>query len=56
MTVLCQKITIFNQFPDPATKAASKPASEGKHGQLFTIRSNVGQGFYLTADDLPDGH
>ena len=42
-------------IPTPEAKAAPKPASKGKHLQLFKMRRKVGKGFYSTAADAPDG-
>ena len=42
-------------IPEPETKHASKPASKGKHVQLFEMRCKVAKGFYSTAHDAPDG-
>ena len=41
--------------PKPEAKPAPKPAPKGKHVQLFKMRRKVGNGFYSTAAEAPDG-
>ena len=42
-------------IPKPEAKPAPKPAPKGKHVQLFKMRRKVGNGFYSTTADAPDG-